>query len=300
MSDNSGDGERAAIERREVLAAQVRDFARGMAEANKMLADMAAQLAKAFEPMAAQARGTLGSATRIGTGIAEHPGALVQVWGPALVEGFKRLPPKFQENLLTLGEHGWYLDPHLPLSAVWNLAEAFKEGRSDEADSALADHFTSRLDEIERELFKRAPKRAKLMRSAFAAHRRGEFDLSIPVLLAQADGISVDATREAGGGSLFRDEKGSPLTAAYVRQLAGGEFLSAMLAPLAQKLPISATEKRRKDVDNWTALNRHMVLHGEALDYGTEINSLKAISLVNYVASMLLETDDKGHHDPHS
>lgn len=164
------------------------------------------------------------------------------------------------------------------------MADAFEDGRAAEADASLSAHFTSQLTEIEEELVKLAPAREKLVRSAFGAHRRGEYELAIPVLLAQTDGISVDAT----GGSLFRDAEGSPLTAAYVRGIASDEFLSAMLAPLAQKLPINATEKQRGKVENWTALNRHMVLHGEALDYGTEINSLKAISLLNYVAGMLL------------
>jgi hypothetical protein len=31
-----------------------------------------------------------------------------------------------------------------------------------------------------------------------------------------------------------------------------------------------------------------MVLHGESLDYGTKINSLKLISLINYVVDVLV------------
>ena len=42
-------------------------------------------------------------------------------------------------------------------------------------------------------------------------------------------------------------------------------------------------------------LNRHQVLHGEVVDYGTEENSLKAISLLNYCATVLPEpADDNG------
>ena len=39
-------------------------------------------------------------------------------------------------------------------------------------------------------------------------------------------------------------------------------------------------------------LNRHEVLHGESVDYGTEINSLKAMSLLYYIASVLGERGD--------
>jgi len=60
---------------------------------------------------------------------------------------------------------------------------------------------------------------------------------------------------------------------------------AALLSPLAQILPISASQRERQD--GTTALNRHMVLHGESLDYGTKANSLKAISLINYVTQIL-------------
>ena len=39
--------------------------------------------------------------------------------------------------------------------------------------------------------------------------------------------------------------------------------------------------------DDFTGLNRHQVLHGEVTDFGTEENSLKAISLLNYCAFVL-------------
>jgi hypothetical protein len=287
MSEGTDDGNLGDIERRKALAVQIQQFATGIAEAHRMVNQMAVDFAKAFEPMRAQIQNALESAATIGADIAATARALGELWGPTLIaiaEGFNGLPPEIRRKLIVLGQHGWYLDPQLTLPADWDLAHAFEDGRATEADAALSSYFTSQLTEIEGGLVKLAPARAKLVRSAFEAHRRGEYELAIPVLLAQTDGISVDAT----GGSLFRDTDGSPLTAAYVRGIASDEFLAAMLAPLAQKLPINATEKQRGKVGTWTALNRHMVLHGESLNYGTETNSLKAISLLNYVACMLL------------
>jgi len=199
------------------------------------------------------------------------------------VEQIKQVPAQVREKVLILGRHGWYLDPRLTLPALWKAAEEFENGDADHANAVMAEYFAFRLGEIEESLIQRVPARAKLIRSAFRAHRGGEFDLSIPVLLAQADGICIDATEK----SFFRAKDGSPATAPYVREIAGREFLSAMLAALAEPLPINANEGERRKVANWTALNRHMVLHGQSLDYGTERNSLKAISLLNYVASVL-------------
>ena len=82
-----------------------------------------------------------------------------------------------------------------------------------------------------------------------------------------------------------------PRTAIYVEQIAADTYRATLLSPLAQTLPIGASEHERPE--DFNELNRHMVLHGESLDYGTKINSLKAISLINYVAHVL--TLEKGN-----
>ncbi len=87
------------------------------------------------------------------------------------------------------------------------------------------------------------------------------------------------------GQYLFMKKDKKPLTALYVEQALADSFQAALLSPLAQTLPINASEKDRpKGTD---ALNRHEVLHGIALDYDTAINSHKAVSLVNYVTSVV-------------
>ena len=122
--------------------------------------------------------------------------------------------------------------------------------------------------------------------------------LSIPVLFAQTDGIC----REVVGHYLFtktREKVPRPRTAVYVETLAADAFMSAMLSPLAQTLPVNASERELSRDSG--ALNRHAVLHGTAFDYGTRINGLKAVSLINYVATTLPEsTGDGKEADPES
>jgi hypothetical protein len=127
------------------------------------------------------------------------------------------------------------------------------------------------------------------MKPAFNAHRREEYVLSIPIFLAQTDGIC----KEMAGYYLFIKSLHRPSTAKYVDQMIGDTFEAALLSPLTVTLPISASEKERQ-VGN-EALKRHTVLHGESLDYGTKVNSLKAVSLINYVANSFKEhPDDSG------
>lgn len=80
-------------------------------------------------------------------------------------------------------------------------------------------------------------------------------------------------------------------TATYVETITSNAFRSALLFPLSHSLPISASEHERGEIFN--ELNRHQLLHGEVVDYGTEINSLKSISLLNYVTQVLRLDDEK-------
>jgi hypothetical protein len=195
---------------------------------------------------------------------------------------FRELPPRTQEAFLLLGHHGWYVDLEMSLPELWNPTKLFLEGNIAEAENALIDHFEGRIDKIEESISKKFPHREKLIRAAFNAHRRQKYELAIPVLFAQVDGIC----KEVGNEYLFKKDKKKPCIAKYVEQIASDTFRAAILSPLAQTLPIGVSKNER--TEEFNELNRHMVMHGETVDYGSKINSLKAISLINYVAHVLM------------
>jgi hypothetical protein len=191
---------------------------------------------------------------------------------------FIELPLKTQEALIELGKNGWFLDLEMTPSELWELNEALITGDVKKAENTLIEHFKGRLSEIEKSVIDDFPHRKKIIMAAFRAHERREYELSIPVLLAQTDGICYDTTNEY----LFLKQNKKPKTAIYVEQHVSNKLRLALLQPLMQVLPIGASESERDD--DFNELNRNMVLHGESLDYGTEVNSLKAISLINYVS----------------
>jgi len=198
-------------------------------------------------------------------------------------ENFRLLPEHTQVALLTLGNHGWFFDLEMPLPFLWELENALNEGDINEAEAALIDYFRENLETIENRFATKFPHRAKIINSAFSAHKRGEYELSIPIFLAQTDGICYEVVNQ----HLFMRVRGEkkPSTAIYVDSIASDTFRHALLSPLSQPLPISASKNERDETFN--ELNRHQVMHGESLDYGTEVNGLKSISLLNYVAQVL-------------
>ncbi|HEY4903210.1 MAG TPA: hypothetical protein VIH89_07045 [Candidatus Sulfotelmatobacter sp.] len=64
-------------------------------------------------------------------------------------QAFVELPPRTQEALLLLGEHGWYLDLEMDMPTLWELATTLSEGKAEDAEDALAKHFADRSAEIE-------------------------------------------------------------------------------------------------------------------------------------------------------
>lgn len=219
--------------------------------------------------------------------IQQYQKSLSGIITPAFEElqrSFRELPPKIQEALLLLAQHGWYLDLNMPLPNLWDIKEAISSGEIDEVEEALVEYFESQLDEIENSFSAQFPHRSHIIASAFKAHRNGEYFLSIPVLLAQTDGICKEVVDQY----LFMKKDKKPRTATYVEQIAADTYKAALLSPLAASTPIGASEHEREQ--GFNLLNRHLVLHGESLGYGSKVNSLKAISLVNYV-SQALETD---------
>ena len=193
----------------------------------------------------------------------------------------KELPARTQKAILILAEHGWYLDFKLPFSYLWTLQDALASGYTSEVEEALIQHFEKQLSEIEANILARFPHRAHIISSAFKAHRQGEYFLSIPVFLIQVDGICKDVT----GEYFFMREKKKPRTAVYAEQTDKTRFKNALLSPLANVTPICASEHERED--GFELLNRHILLHGESLDYGSKVNSLRAVSLINYVSQVL-------------
>jgi hypothetical protein len=208
-------------------------------------------------------------------------------WAPyldSLSEHLETIPPRLQRMLIALGNAGWFLDPKLSLPELWSLEAALESGDFVAVDAALDGHFDHRREPILEMLLERHPSRTRILKSAFEAHARGEYELSIPVLLAQADGICQDFTKR----QLFK-------TSDKIPELARHDFdwprssatlhLATLQPLLTGRLPISASAKDRDSIR--PMLNRHQVLHGESTDYGTRTNGLRAISFINYVSYVL-------------
>ena len=202
-----------------------------------------------------------------------------------LARRIRELPERNRKVLLTLAEQGWYLDPWLSIPDLFKLSALFDSGQAAEANDLLCGHFDNRCQEFETLLANKWAKRARLLQFAFEAHRRRQYALSVPVFLAQSDGMCQELT----GFQLYSRRNGDPQLAAWPELDNFDPLLKSLLTPLIEPTIISASQKEHAgQVDK---LNRHAVLHGESLDYDTRLNSCRSISLLIYIEWALALND---------
>ncbi len=185
-------------------------------------------------------------------------------------------------------DEGWYLSIDLPASVVLDLADLHDEQKCEEIEQWLRRFYRQKVDYVEPAVLSAFPHRRRILGAAFAAHRRQEYALSIPVFLSQADGISAELWQE----NFFRPRRSnrridqilevrdSGLSATVLRHLYDHGSLRASFKPGSKP----------------NGLNRHAVIHGTSTDYDTEENSLRCIALLGFLISLqpLFDRDNSG------
>ncbi|RHW38174.1 hypothetical protein D1B31_15505 [Neobacillus notoginsengisoli] len=133
--------------------------------------------------------------------------------------------------------------------------------------------------------------RIKILDSVIEGHLKGYYDLTIPTLLAQIEGILVE-------GILTLDETddkiGYRIQKNFLAQVILGDTNTFSFDIAIERIYttiILAEFERGKEVNS--ELSRHAILHGEDVKYGTKMNSLKAILIFDYLFNKL----DELYHD---
>lgn len=199
-----------------------------------------------------------------------------------IVQNLRAPPDRMESALLQLANRGWYADPEIPAGALLKLAAALDNPSNDVSD-VLCSWVDAKAVEIESRLCSDFPLRARVLQQAFLAHNEGRYALSIPVFLAQADGICQDLH----GVQLYARRNGEMALGGKLEPIGRGFGQALMLAPMLTPLPIVAHSKDRKSGSD--DLNRHAILHGESTGYDTKENGCKAIAFIRYAAWALCE-----------
>jgi hypothetical protein len=198
-------------------------------------------------------------------------------WSEIAVD-MQRFVVAFPDQVRILAQNGWFTsDRYTPLDAVYPIADLFRAGRTAEGHAKMRSHFADIHQNIQNYLTRKFPDRRGILLKGFQAHNTGDYELSVPVFLAQAEGIAQGVL----GESIYSSKK---IQAKEKRKgfLPDDGLDGCVLRLVLGKLPL--TECTNSPAYRPEHLNRHAVLHGIDTKYGTEINSYKAISWLQYAA----------------
>jgi len=183
--------------------------------------------------------------------------------------------------LLMLARQGWYPGGNMPLG-ILSEGVTLLSSAENEGNELLAKYFRSELGSLENELSSRHPGHADAIRQTWQAHRAKSYYVSVPSFLILAEAIAKDRGlpspySKPGGQKKMKDAL-----------LSRDEYRAAvgLLAPLLVSVPLDWNPDQRKSYGN-PVLNRHLILHGECNNYGTELNSLRTLSHLAYVSDIL-------------
>ncbi len=194
-------------------------------------------------------------------------------------ESFKQAP----ESIRILAENGWYVPMDLDFADVNYIADLLRQGKIDQADKILIEYFDRQSSFQQLSLIEKFSERKEILTQAFKAHNNCEYYLSVPVFYMQAEGISKKLTDTR----FFSSKKHKPQTQRWSDRFKEDSMMNLLLEPL-KHININ---RQKQITNNPIGINRHDILHGDSLDYGSDsVNSYKSFSLLWYIGETVLES----------
>ena len=179
---------------------------------------------------------------------------------------------------------------HFTAGQLKGLGELLANENHEELDRQICERVESWIGDIQTVCQGRLPdSQNKILERAFSSHAVGDWIVSVPLFLKQADGICRDrffgAKDNIGKIDIFSTAK--PKILNRLKDKAYFPFL-AILKHQSENTLVKSASAGSPDIP----LNRHLVLHGVDRDYDNRANSLRAMAAVDF-AVWLCEIADE-------
>ena len=202
-----------------------------------------------------------------------------------------QLPDDLNKLILELSDRGWFI--YILEGNFIDLPSKINRliGKSsDEQDKFLENYIRIKADDFKRKFIETYPNRVNQIEDAFYTHHAGKYYSSIPTFILLAEGIGRDLLPNNLGifeKHSHRSKKiksGIPKTDDLFDNFSFINKLEEVIfTPLRIKTEITEKTDKYITAEDKKIFNRHLILHGFSNNYGTEINSLKAIALAYFV-----------------
>ncbi len=186
-----------------------------------------------------------------------------------------------KEAVKRMIKNGWYFSRCLPFT----FAELISV-EDEKLDNMLYAFYDKESERIFSELIDSFPSRKNLLKKIQKAHQAGDYELSIPVMLAQSDGIAFELFGESLYSKVSVKENGERVSRPKVSNQSKISFREDSIFDIlffVQLNEVGLLNKSFEYNEEVTYFNRHAVLHGKRIDYARKENSLRCIAILNFL-----------------
>ncbi|MCB0549353.1 MAG: hypothetical protein KDD19_17375 [Phaeodactylibacter sp.] len=196
-------------------------------------------------------------------------------------EGLKRISEELPDSIVELTKIGWYVPLFSELKFPIVLKDELAAGNTERVNELMINFINEVYPFYKKKTLEDYPERKGPLEAGFRAHENGEYFLSIPVFFTQIEGICYDQTKNR----FFSSREKVPVTKKWVEAVEKTAIVEIFMEPLKIHGPV----RKNQDFSNPIGINRHDVLHGNSVDYGTKVNAYKVLSLLFYIGEITLE-----------
>jgi len=211
----------------------------------------------------------------------------------AFSDALDELPDELRPTIRKLSSRSWYISADMDIPLLRTLDEEIKI--SEEAvDKIMSEWVFDNIKEIVKRAKERYPERKEIIDAAFWAHNNKKYELSIPILLIQVDGMG-DEKFNFNKRSLYSKNKSEGRDKTIIEEKTDnyiknhGSLTELFLMQLREKSGLIVSSEESANYPD--AINRHNIIHGINTEYATQLNSLKAFSLMEYFISFFSDED---------
>jgi uncharacterized protein YdiU (UPF0061 family) len=190
-------------------------------------------------------------------------------------EGIKRFEEISNDGFAKLASYGWYVDGDISLGYTTGLMEKAINENQEYLDDYFSEYYRTSMKEKMGIISRKHENRSKIIEEAVYCHQNAKYYASTTLFLSQADGIC--------SGLLFKTRKNKEALKQYITK--NNSFFSILMIAIENINTIDSFYSEINLSDS--QLNRHGVMHGWDTDFGREVNSLKAFSLLVFVSDFI-------------
>jgi hypothetical protein len=173
---------------------------------------------------------------------------------------------------------GWFSTSE---SFLGEMKKVFDQGQ-EPLDQNMISEIDSNYDKIKSSILYLHSDRKEILASAFELHESENWIASIPLFLAQTEGIFSENV----GTFLFSEHVRRKEKLAERFRDKADQYMPYLYSPFEVETQFSSSISSKSQAKKKNGPNRNGILHGSRkhLDYGSKINSYKCISLLSYVS----------------